>query len=299
MKKPRLFFGWISTALGPCLWILDQIGRIETANTFVPPSIVIWLTPTLIAIGLALFVWSDFGSSETRPQLYGPGNVLLTGSRRRRFSLHVIGAILSGLLAAVVIVLVPITLRPPIPQKVHIAASPAARPDGAQSYPSPSARTDTHAFTTPSNQPKHDKAHSPELSPTYLCSSLSPGVMQQLTAMLRTDTGKKVVGIIIPPIASESARQARLSCANKLAAAFKAAGWNPVVRLTGLDEDYGGIVLVHYAPNPPETWPDFSTITRALDRVHVRYRKMGLANQNVYGEGVSTSEPVIYLGEAQ
>lgn len=79
-------------------------------KVIIPGSLLFWISPLVFAAGVALVVWSDFGT-ETRPTIYGPGNVLLTGSRRLRFTVHVLGAIASGVVIAVLIILTPVVLR--------------------------------------------------------------------------------------------------------------------------------------------------------------------------------------------
>lgn len=95
-------------------------------KTVVPQSLIPWVAPCIFAVGTGFFVWSDFGGAETRPPLYGPGDILLTGSNGRRFSLHIIGAVMSGAFVATVIVLAPVALNKLVPH-ISALAKPAIR----------------------------------------------------------------------------------------------------------------------------------------------------------------------------
>lgn len=126
-EKAGLTFGWIATAVGSFFWILDQLGRLATFRSVLPSALIPWIAPGLIALGIALFVWSVFGV-ETRPELYGPGDVLLTGSIKKRILLYVPLAILSGVFLAAVVVVVPIALQKYFPAVATVSTTSAEVP---------------------------------------------------------------------------------------------------------------------------------------------------------------------------
>jgi hypothetical protein len=56
--------------------------------------------------------------------------------------------------------------------------------------------------------------------------------------------------------------------------------------------------FVYYGTNPQETWPDFSLLKRAFDDVGIKYQVMSIDYAtDIYQDGATTADPVIYIGE--
>jgi hypothetical protein len=131
-------------AFSSCLWILDQVGRLQTIKAILRDSLVPWITPFLVVIGFVLIAWSEFGK-ETQPRLYGPTGGLLGASPINRLFLKALGSILAGILFAVAFVMVPKALatrldrhrRDQGPAATQPQPEPRQESDRKQGSPSP------------------------------------------------------------------------------------------------------------------------------------------------------------------
>ena len=126
----------------------------------------------------------------------------------------------------------------------------------------------------------------------------------ELVAALLPHEGR-VVGIATANRAHESDRVARRRLVQDFTEIFKEAGWRPYSHeIAPPMEDYSGIVLVSYKGNQPPSNPDFEPIKAALDSQGMSYRMMRLPWMGLYisprdGEGVTTSDPVLYIGSLE
>jgi hypothetical protein len=120
----------------------------------------------------------------------------------------------------------------------------------------------------------------------------------QLATLLQRGAGHRVA-IYIPSPASERDRQERADFAKDLQAAFERAKWKVIVRHSEQADlsDYTGILFVYDKGNPPESWPDFTLLKKAFDSADINYSVTGLDAIDIYTGGVTTADPVVYVGE--
>lgn len=99
MKSRKRTAGEVFTATGTFLWLLDQLGRWQTAMSLKELAAWPWLTPTLVVIaGIALLLWSDY--SKSKPLLYAADGQLIESKFVIQLGKHALGSTLVGFLAA-------------------------------------------------------------------------------------------------------------------------------------------------------------------------------------------------------
>lgn len=127
---------------------------------------------------------------------------------------------------------------------------------------------------------------------------LSEPRRDELASLLRSGAGRRVV-IYVPSPASERDRTERQDYAKDLKLAFEQAKWKVIPRYSNDADlsDYTGLLFVYDKGNPPESWPDFTLLKKAFDSADIKYTVTGLDAMDIYTEGATTADPVIYVGE--
>jgi len=125
---------------------------------------------------------------------------------------------------------------------------------------------------------------------------LSESKRLELADSLKQGNGKRV-SVFVPNVSSAHDRQEREDYANDLRLAFEEAGWKVILNKgPAPSEDLSGIVLMYYV-GPGDAKPDFEPIKKALDSTQISYSMSGHGFIDLYTGGVSTADPVIYIGE--
>jgi hypothetical protein len=127
---------------------------------------------------------------------------------------------------------------------------------------------------------------------------LSEAKRNRVAALLRSGAGRRIV-IYVPSPASERDRTERQDYAKDLQLAFEQAKWKVVPRYSNDADlsDYSGLLFVYDKGNPPESWPDFTFLKKAFESADIKYAVAGLDAMDIYTDGATTADPVIYVGE--
>jgi hypothetical protein len=121
--------------------------------------------------------------------------------------------------------------------------------------------------------------------------ALSTRQKQQLHSALRSEVPARV------GLCSTRAREHQVLL-DQLARIFADAGWEAPSKFIGFPNESleSGILFLSYAGNTPESNPDFSGLERAFRAADIEFRRVRLPLQGAYTNGISTSDPVIVIG---
>ena len=135
-------------------------------------------------------------------------------------------------------------------------------------------------------------------APGRLPPKIAGATRRRMIEVLR-ESSRRLVGIWTDMPDLDDQRDSQSQFVLSLEDTFREAGWE-VVTLTqvGLRSRPRGLTLFTYEGNTPPSDPDFAPITAALDVAAIPYRRSRIRYGEVYGytEGISTSDPVIYVG---
>jgi hypothetical protein len=125
---------------------------------------------------------------------------------------------------------------------------------------------------------------------------LLPSTKDRLVKDLEPYSGRKV-GIWTSMPEREDWRGIQEGFVMDLANCFEQAGWE-CITLTDVQirPQPVGIVLVAYDGNTPPSNPDFGPIVGALANAGIRFEHRRMPLQTGYTGGITTSDPVIYVG---
>jgi len=121
--------------------------------------------------------------------------------------------------------------------------------------------------------------------------ALSTRQSQALVSALRNEV-PGTVGLCSPPVREHEVLLSQLE------RVFRGAGWRATRNIANIpDQDLeSGILFLSYEGNSPPSNPDFSGLESAFRAARIEFRKVRLPLRGTYTNGITTSDPVILIG---